>query len=154
MLDAADCRCAYDGFGLGAQQPAGQIHPAALLRQQPGVRHTVGHISRFERRTRQRPHQLQRGGACINEHKILGGDERCGGCGNAALFCHSQRLFCFHGGLVCQKTAVRQGGSPVHLGQPALPIQLGQVTPDGGFAGVQRLAQLLHRHGALLVQLL
>ena len=153
MLDAADRRGPHDGFGLGTQQPAGQIHPAALLRQQSGVRHAVGHIGGLERRTRQRPHQLQRGGACINEHKILSGDERCGGCGNAALFCHCQRLLGFHGGLVCQKAAVRQGSPSVHLGQPALPIQLGQIAPDGGFAGVQRFAQLLHRHGALFVQL-
>ena len=118
------------------------------------MRHAVGHIGSFERRTRQRPHQLQRGGACINKHKIFGGDERCGGGGNAALFGYRQRLLSFHGGLVCQKTAVRQGSSPVHLGQSALSVQLGQVTPDGGFAGVQRLAQLLHRHGALFVQLL
>ena len=118
------------------------------------MRHAVGHIGGFERHTRQRPHQLQRGGACINEHKILGGNERCGGCRNAALFGYCQRLLSFHGGLVCQKAAVRQGGPSVYLGQPALPVQLGQVTPDRGFAGVQRLTQLLHRHGALLVQLL
>ena len=153
LLDAADRRGAHDGFGLGTQQPAGQIHPAALLRQQPGVRPAVGHIGGLERRTRQHPHQLQRGGACINEHKILGGDECCSRRGNAALFCHSQRFLGFHGRLVCQKTAVRQGSSSVHLGQPALPVQLGQIAPDGGFAGVQCLAQLLHRHGAFLVQL-
>ena len=33
LLDAADRRGTHDGFGLGAQQPSGQIHPAALLRQ-------------------------------------------------------------------------------------------------------------------------
>ena len=82
LLDAADRRRTHDGLGLGTQQPAGQIHPAALLRQQPGVRHAVGHIGGLEHRTRQRPHQFQRGGACINEHKILGGDECCGGCRN------------------------------------------------------------------------
>ena len=118
------------------------------------MRHAIGHIGGFERHTRQRPHQLQRGGACINEYKILGSNERCGGCGNAALFGYRQRLLSLHGRLVCQKAAVRQGGPSVYLGQPSLPVQLGQVTPDGGFAGVQCLTQLLHRHGALLVQLL
>ena len=117
------------------------------------MRHAIGHIGGFERHTRQRPHQFQRGSACVNEHKILGSDKCCGNCGNAALFCHSQCLLGFHGGLVCQKAAVRQGSSPVHLGQPSLPVQLGQIAPDGGFAGVQCLAQLLHRHGAFLVQL-
>ena len=41
----------------------------------------------------------------------------------------------------------------MHLVQLAQPVQFGQVAPDGGFAGVQRLAQFLHRHGALAVQL-
>lgn len=37
----------------------------------------------------------------------------------------------------------------MHLVQFALLVQLVQVAPDGGFACVQRLAQLLHGGGAL-----
>ena len=99
--------------------------------------HAVGHIAGFEGIPRQCAHQLQRGGACIDEHKIIGVDELCRRLRDAALLLHSLRL----------------RGPTVHLVQLAQPVQFGQVAPDGGFAGVQRLAQFLHRHGALAVQL-
>ena len=152
-LQAGDCGCTYNGLGLGPQQSSGQIHPAALSGQCPGMGHAVGHIAGFEGIPRQCTHQLQRGGACIDEHKIIGVDELRRSLCDAALLLHRQRFLCFHGGFVCQKTAVRQGGTAVHLVQLAQPVQFGQVAPDGGFAGVQRLAQFLHCHGALAVQL-
>ena len=40
----------------------------------------------------------------------------------------------------------------MHLVQFALLVQLVQVAPDGGFACIQRLAQLLHGGGALTRQ--
>ena len=40
----------------------------------------------------------------------------------------------------------------MHLVQLAQPVQLRQVTPDGGLAGAQRLAQLLHGSRALFAQ--
>ena len=115
--------------------------------------HAGGHIVCLQGLPLQRPHQFQRGGACIDEHKVLGVDEGCG-CGrNGPLLGHGQRLLGLHGGFLGLEAAVRQGGTAVHLVQLAQPVQFGQVAPDGGFAGVQRLAQFLHCHGALAVQL-
>ena len=114
--------------------------------------HAVGHIVCLQGLPLQRPHQFQRGGACIDEHKVLGVDEGCG-CGrNGPLLGHGQRLLGLHGGFLGLEAAVRQGGTAVHLVQLAQPIQFRQVTPDGGLAGAQRLAQLLHGSRALFAQ--
>ena len=114
--------------------------------------HAVGHIVCLQGLALQRPHQFQRSGACVDEHKVLGVDEGSGSRRNGPLLGHGQRLLCFHGGFIRQKTAVRQGGTAVHLVQLAQPIQFRQVTPDGGLAGAQRLAQLLHGSRALFIQ--
>ena len=152
LLQAAHGCRAHNGLGLGPQQPAGQEHPAALLGQRAGMGHAVGHIVCLQGLALQRPHQFQRGGACVDEHKVLGVDEGSGSRRNGPLLGHGQRLLGLHGGFLGLEAAVRQSGPTVHLVQLAQPVQLRQVTPDGGLAGAQRLAQLLHGSRALFIQ--
>ena len=64
-------------------------------------------------------------------------------------------MLCFfggHGRLVSAELAVRQGGPAVDFVDLSQLVQLVQVAPDGGFAGVQGLAQLLNSRGPLTCQ--
>ena len=92
LLDNAHGRRTHNGLGLGPQQSSGQIHPAALLGQRPGVGHAVGQIAGLEGISGQGPHQLQRGGTGIDEHKIVRIDELRRSLCNAALLLHRQRF--------------------------------------------------------------
>ena len=111
--------------------------------------HAVGHIAGVQGRAAQHPCQSQRAGACIQIDEIFRQDQFCCRLGDALFLTDGQLFLGGHGGLVGAEGAVRQGGPAVHLVQFALLVQLVQVAPDGGFACVQRLAQLLHGGGAL-----
>ena len=92
------------------------------------------------------------GGALQANYVTNGVDKGSGSRRNGPLLGHGQRLLGLHGGFLGLEAAVRQSGSTVHLVQLAQPVQLRQVTPDGGLAGAQRLAQLLHGSRALFIQ--
>ena len=116
------------------------------------MRHAVGQVSGFESRATQSPRQCQRRAAGIEEDKIRCGDEGSRCLGNALFLRHRQRFLRAHAGLVGQKLAVRQGRAAVDFVQLPKPIQLVQIAPDGGFAGIQGLAQFLHRRCPLFGQ--
>ena len=152
LLQSRQRRRPDDGFGLGAEQPAGQEHPATLLGQQPRVGHTVGHIAGLERRAAEQPGHRKGGGTGIQKDEVLRLDEgSCRLC-DALFLVHGQRFLGGHGGFVGAEGAVRQRGSAVDFVQLAQFVQLVQIAPDGGLAGAQRLAQLLHGGSALAGQ--
>ena len=145
-------RSADDGLRLGPQQTAHQKDLAALLGQQTGVSDAVGDVPGVQRRAAQLPDQRQRGAAGVQKDEILCGDEgRCRLC-DALFLDDSQRFLRCHRRLVGEELAVRQGRAAVYLVHLAHPVQLVQIAADGGLAGIQRLAELLHRRGALLAQ--
>ena len=109
--------------------------------------HAVGHISGIQCRAADGPGQRQRGGACVQIDEILCRDEGRRRIGDGPLFGHGQALLGSHGGLIGPELAVRQGGPAVDFIDFAQTVQLVQIPADGGLAGIQGLAQLLHGGG-------
>ena len=112
----------------------------------------VGHEGRLEGRPLQSLHQLQGGAARVHKDKVAGLHKPGGHPADALLLGHGLLFLGGHGGLLGEESAVRQGGPAVAPVQPPLLVEQNQIPPDGGFAGVQRVAQLLDRHRSPLCQ--